>query len=684
MDITKTTFLVEINELLEKLEASLLALENNQNDEELIEDIFRSMHTIKGSSSMFGFEKVSGFVHNLESIYDRIREGKLPITKDLLNVSLHSLDHLRKIIDDHEITEEANVENHNTLSEKILAILDGNYEGEGDQNAEMAEPEDTESTTYHILFQPSENILNDGTNPLYLLEELTNLGNCEIFPRFQALEKIEDLIPTNCYAYWEIVIATKVKYQELLDVFIFVENDSKIQIEKICDFDLINSPDFFKFVKEEGSLENADTLPLDKLKIISKNKPAKETKVREDKTEKEAQPVVKLAKANQNEKAISSIRVASDKLDSLMNIVSELVTTQAALSLFAETNHSGELETISENVEKLSRQLRDVAFGMTLIPIKNIMPRFQRLVRDVSADLGKKVDFITDGDETELDKNIIESLTDPLMHILRNSLDHGIEKTEDRISKGKPENGTITMRAFYSGASVNIQIKDDGKGIDTEAIRNKAIAKELIREDAILSEKELFDLIFHPGFSTAQTITGVSGRGVGMDVVKRNISNLRGEIEIESHKDKGTTLTIKLPLTLSIIDGLLVDIANNTYVIPLSVVEKCYEIPYAKLQDNFNKLVVFDDEQVPFLNLRDEFLLSENPPEIIQMIVVNNEDRKVALSVDHVMDEYQAVLKPLGKHYAEQDFISGGTILGDGSIALVLDTNRIIGHFAEA
>jgi len=534
--------------------------------------------------------------------------------------------------------------------------------------------------TYYILFEPSTEILKNGTNPFYLLDELNGLGHCEIFSRFAELEDITQFTPTNCYSSWEIVISTKVKYQELLDVFLFVENDSKLKIENICNYDLLASSAFAEFLKEESGRENNNPI-FDKLKALAQKNSGE---IPGPKLEKQVKESRKDPKGSAAEKAISSIRVASDKLDSLMSIVSELVTTQAALSLYAEQNFSGELESISENVEKLSRQLRDVAFGMTLIPVKNIVPRFQRLVRDVSSDLGKKVNFIIEGDETELDKNIIESLTDPLMHILRNSLDHGIEKTEDRIKKGKPEYGSIVMRAFYSGASVHIQIKDDGKGIDAEALRSKGISKELIREDVVLSEKELFDLIFRPGFSTAQSVTGVSGRGVGMDVVKRNIASLRGEIEIESQKDKGTTLTIKLPLTLSIIDGLLVNISNNVYVVPLSVVEKCYEIPYARLQNNSNKLVVFDGEQVPYLNLRDEFLLPENPPENVQMLVVKNDDNRVALSVDYVMDEYQAVLKPLGRHYSDQDFISGGTILGDGSIALVLDTNRIISHFSES
>jgi len=335
-------------------------------------------------------------------------------------------------------------------------------------------------------------------------------------------------------------------------------------------------------------------------------------------------------------------------------------------------------------MEKLSRQLREVVFGITLIPLKTIMGRFKRLVRDVSQNLNKEIEFIVEGDETELDKNIIECITDPLMHILRNSLDHGIESKEERLNSGKAPIGKITFKAFYSGANVHIQIIDDGKGIDANVIREKALEKGLINEDANLSQKEIFDLIFTPGFSTAIEVTDVSGRGVGMDVVKRNISDIRGEIDIQSEVGRGTTLTIKLPLTLSILDGLLVQIGDYKYLVPLPVVEKCYEVSSSSLQNNFNKLIVLDGDQTPFIDLREEFNLFDKAPEIIQLIVVNNGERKVGLSVDSIIGEYQAVLKPLGKYYRSQDFISGATILGDGSIALVLDTNKIVSQFSNS
>jgi two-component system chemotaxis sensor kinase CheA len=383
-------------------------------------------------------------------------------------------------------------------------------------------------------------------------------------------------------------------------------------------------------------------------------------------------------KSEGREKSIASIRVSSEKLDELMNLVSELITTQAGLTLYSANNKHEELESITENIEKLSRRLRDIAFGMTLVPINNLFGRFQRMVRDVSKSLGKEVEFITEGGETELDKTIIETLTDPLMHILRNSLDHGIETPEERIAKGKQPGGKLILKAYYSGVFVYIQITDDGKGINTDAVRKKAISKGLIKEEEQVSEKQLFDFIFHAGFSTAQKITDVSGRGVGMDVVRSNISEIKGSILIDSKKDEGTVLTIKLPLTLSIIDGLLVSVGEVKYIIPLTAITKCYEVRNSEMMGNFNRLLVLDDEQVPFINLREEFGQEIESDSISQIIVVNNGERKVGLSVDNIIGEYQAVVKPLGKYYKQQDFISGASILGDGTISLVMDTNKII------
>jgi two-component system chemotaxis sensor kinase CheA len=367
-----------------------------------------------------------------------------------------------------------------------------------------------------------------------------------------------------------------------------------------------------------------------------------------------------------------------------MNLVSELVTTQASLTLYNQKNETPELEIISENIEKLSRRLRDIAFGMTLVPINNMFSRFQRLVRDVSMSLNKEVQFVTEGGETELDKSIIETLTDPLMHIIRNSLDHGLELPETRENLGKPRKGTVKLKAFYSGISVYIQIIDDGKGIDVDVIREKAISKGFLKSEDVLSDKEIFDFIFYPGFSTAAVVTDISGRGVGMDVVKRNIAELKGSIIVDSKVNIGTTLTIKLPLSLSIIDGLLVEVANVFYIIPLSVVDKCYEVENKEMIGNFNQLLVLDNQQIPFINIHKEFGYDEiSDAESSQIIVVSDSDRRVGISVDCIIGEYQAVVKPIGKYYRNQDFISWATILGDGSIALVMDTHKIIDLYTE-
>jgi two-component system chemotaxis sensor kinase CheA len=370
--------------------------------------------------------------------------------------------------------------------------------------------------------------------------------------------------------------------------------------------------------------------------------------------------------------------VASEKVDELMNLVIELVTTQARLSLLAEKSHQPELLAVAENIEKITRRLRDSTFSISLVPLETLMTRFQRLVRDLSTELGKEIRFITEGADTELDKTMIESLGDPLMHIIRNSIDHGIEEAFVRVNLGKPRQGKILLKAYYSGNHVVIEVHDDGRGLDKEKIREKAIARGLITPEAVLSEKELFDLIFLPGFSTASQLTEVSGRGVGMDVVRRRITDMRGEVSLASQAQAGTTLTIRLPLTVSIIDGLLVGIQDTKYVIPLSVVDKCYEVKHERLTGRFNNLLVLDGEQVPFHYLRDEFAVGGTAPHVEQVVVVHYEGKRVGLTVDAIIDEYQAVLKPLGKYYKHLDMISGATILGDGTVALVLDPGLLI------
>ncbi|MES2760872.1 MAG: chemotaxis protein CheA [Bacteroidota bacterium] len=668
MDSTRITYIDEANELLANLESSLLSLEGSNNDKENIELIFRIMHTLKGNSSMFGLTNVAEFVHDLETIYDKIRNHEMQLTKQLIDCTFLCLDHLKNIILDSDLIEDTNKQTHEALLSQINNLISvgsvtGNVLNEHKPDSAI------QKELFHIYFEPHESIFNNGTNPLFLLSELSGMGNCRAIPHFKEVAAVDTYQESNCITFWDIFLETERSLNDIRDVFVFVEDNSTIEINSLrlnTDFD---SPDFLNFISSTSFTSDRVDLNLFESKpsdeLVEKLSPANTVQVNGKKNDLK-------------EKSSSSIRVSSEKLDELMNLVSELVTTQAALVLYSETNKDSELETISENIEKLSRRLRDISFGMTLVPINNLFGRFQRMVRDVSALLGKEIEFVTDGGETELDKTIIETLTDPIMHILRNSLDHGIEKPKDRIKKGKRASGKLILRSYYSGAFVYIQIIDDGKGIDVNAIRNKAIVKGLMKEDEVLSDKQLFDFIFHPGFSTAEKITDVSGRGVGMDVVNRNIQDIKGTIQVDSKVNEGTSLTIKIPLTLSIIDGLLVKVDTVNYIIPLNVITKCYEVKNSEMTNNFNRLLILDEEQVPFVNMREQFGHSFDNNGVSQIIVVNNNDRKVGVSIDHIIGEYQAVVKPLGKYYKNQDFISGASILGDGTIALVMDTNKII------
>ncbi|MGC8824627.1 MAG: chemotaxis protein CheA [Bacteroidales bacterium] len=679
MDNFRNKFIEEAAEHINDLEGTLLLLEQDPESKELIEKVFRIMHSLKGGGAMFGFERITEFTHNLENIYDLVRNGEMFVSKDLLDVTLAAVDHLKNLLDDQKSEHPQTLETHQDLLLKIDAILESknaiaitkDIKKDKEKNSKVSATT-SKTATYYILFQPSETIFDNGTNPLYLIDELYDLGQAICIPHFNRIPDFDTLIPTHCYTYWEVVLSTAQPFNAISDVFIFVEDECHIDIHKLSEYNLLENNDFYSFLRQ--AIQSNQDIGIDNLQNLASRINAA-IMVKEKKTDE------RLAVSKEN--TISSIRVSSEKLDVLMNLVSELVTTQARLSLFAEHSNNNELIAIAENVQKLSRQLRDIAFSIVLIPIENLMTRFQRLVRDLSQELKKEVQFVAEGTDTELDKTIIENLTDPLLHILRNSLDHGIEEPSIRVKHGKPRQGTIRLKAYYSGANVHIQISDDGAGIDTEKIRQKAISKGLISPDAVLSHKELLEFIFMPGFSTASNVTEVSGRGVGMDVVRRKIADIRGEVEVESRLGLGTTTTIKLPLTLSIIDGLLVKIDDTFYIIPLSSVDKIYAAEHDKVVGTFNQLIVLDGQQIPFFYLRHEFELEDNHSPMEQVIVVRFEDKRIGLVVDSVVGEYQAVLKPLGKYYKNQEIISGATILGDGTIALVIDTNKAIKYFAR-
>lgn len=669
MDQFKAKFREEAGDLLAALEKALLKLEQDFSDTKVIEEVFRVMHTLKGNSAMFELHFTENLTHHLETIFDNIREGKQQLSPEILDISLASIDHLRYLLDDETLEAPKGRAKHEELLTRVVALsLDSSApvsanDAAVDQRGGLAK-------TFFITFKPKPDLLKNGSNPLYIIEDLHALGQCKAIPYAKNIPGLPAIDPAVCYISWGILLSTVSGVSEIHDVFLFVEDDAIIEI------DLLGEGDFFA--------KSAFDVAVEKMKAAAEPLGLKQVKqlfeVQQKKEEKE--------NAKAKEQQISSIRVSSDKLDKLMNLVSEMVTTQARLSLFVDQNHNAELLSISEEVENITRRLRDNTFSICLIPIEHLFVRFERLVRDLSRELKKDIQFVMEGGETELDKSIIESLTDPILHILRNCIDHGIEPEAKRIATDKPAKGKILLSAYYTGAYVNIKIEDDGAGIDPEKIKAKAIAKRLIPEDAALGKAEIFDLLFVPGFSTASKVTEISGRGVGMDVVKRKIAELRGDIFVDSEIGKGTAMTIQLPLTLSVIDGFLVKVANTHYVIPIGVIDRCYEIKRSELENSLHETVTLDGQRIPFIDLKNRLGHAETPGdagnkalEYEHVITVYYNDKKIGLVVDTIIGEYQAVLKPLGKMYKDQDTMSGATILGDGTIALVMDTAKTANKF---
>jgi len=665
IDKFKAKFVEESNDNVHDLEEALLLLEKDTENKEIIERIFRAMHTLKGGGAMFGFNQLSEFTHHLETVFDLVRNNKLAITEDIISLTFESIDHIKHMLEVGDVDEKDELATQATFIHRVQRI--SNSEDKSTIQKEL-KTEDTGvksygSRTFLIHIKPNEEILRNGTNQFYLLEDLHAMGQAEVVAFSEKVPPLAQFSPIKSYCHWQVLLNTKESINDIKDVFIFVEDECEISISELGEGNLLEDTKIKSLVVEASKLQK----PLDKTQLIqiatsSNGEPKKEAK----------------KKVQLKEHKISSIRVNSTKIDELVNLVSELVTIQAQLNLFAENDGNPAVLALAENIQKLSRQLRDNAFEISLIPLQSELMRFQRLVRDLSKELGKEIDFVIEGGDIELDKNIIEHLTDPLLHIIRNSVDHGIEMPDERIKSGKSPKGTILFKAFYSGASVIVELTDDGKGINHEFIKEKAISKGLIDDKTELSRKEIFELVFLSGFSTKEEVTDVSGRGVGMDVVKKKIGEIRGEVSLDSEMGKGTTLTLELPMTLSIIDGLLVKVSNNQYVIPIANIEKIFALDNISFGNTFNHVVNIENEQYSFIDLRESFETDAPNKGTEQLILVKYEDRRVGLLVDQVIGEYQTVVKPMGRFLKKQENISGASIMGDGTIAMVIDTNRLI------
>ncbi len=661
-------FVQEASELLIVLEESLIDLETKPGDNELIDKIFRSLHTIKGSAGMFGFDDISAFVHDIETVYDKVRNKELDVDKSLIDLTLNARDQISFML--------KNENKQNSIENEIVKQILSSFKGYLDYSEIIEKKEEIIRTDenkkedvkiiYHIYFEPSENLLLSGTNPVGLISEISSLGKAIISPITEKIPPLDLFDPEKLYTSWNIVLSTNRGINEIKDVFIFVEDDCKINISEIGKGELKEDYKYYSEIINKSNKNAPD--------VGSKEKIIHHEKSIEQKIEKK-----ELKNDNSGSQNISSIRVNSDKLDLLVNLVGELVTVQARLSQTAAHKNDSLMISIAEDVERLTWELRDNALSIRMIPIETTFNKFKRLIRDLSKELGKEVELITEGGETELDKNVIEKLNDPLVHIIRNSIGHGIENPEERLKKGKERSGKVLLSAVHSGTHVLIQIKDDGAGLNKEAIYEKAIERGIITKDTNLTDKEIFNLIFQPGFSTAKVITNVSGRGVGMDVVQSAIESLRGSIEVESITDKGTTITLKLPLTLAIIEGLIVKIDKDFFVIPLSFVEECIELtPEIKKKSNGRNLIGVRGEIVPYIPLREKFNINSNLPPIEQIVLINESHSKTGLVVDEIIGERQVVIKSLGTYYKNIEMMSGATVLGDGTVALIMDIKKVI------
>jgi len=695
MDRHQKAFREEAYELLGELETALMELEDRPEDSELIGRVFRAMHTIKGSGSMFGFDAIASFTHDVETVFDQVRNGRIPVTRNLIDLTLCARDHIYRLLDDGATGGDTDAEATRIVTgfRQLLPEAkhdDGKTEGLSGSGSEAAaattgkeaalDKDAEEAATYRIRFRPAPEIFASGNNPILILDELRGLGRCRIIALTDAIPYLDEIDPERCYTYWDIVLTTDRGINAIRDVFIFVDDAVELKIESI-DTDESGDKKIGEIMVERGDL-TAEALD----KVLSSHKRIGEQLVetglvRPEKVQAalaEQEHVKEIRRERQSSEAAASIRVPAERLDTLVNLVGELVTVQSRLTQTATCFRDSDLLLIAEEVERLTAELRDNAMSIRMLPIGSTFSKFKRLVRDLSGEMKKEIAFETEGAETELDKTVIERLNDPLVHLIRNCVDHGIEPPDTRSAAGKPRQGTILLTALHAGANVLIRIEDDGAGIDREAVLKKAVEKGLVAPDATLTDKETFALIFAPGFSTAAKVTSVSGRGVGMDVVKRSIDALQGSIEIASQKGTGTTITLKIPLTLAIIDGLLVKIGEAHFILPLSAVDECVELTQKDIADAHGQdLANVRGELIPYIRLRRRFGIAGTPPEIQQIVTTRMDGSRIGLVVDQVIGEHQTVIKPLGRMYRGVDEVSGATILGDGRVALIIDLGKV-------
>lgn len=720
-------FAEESRELLEMSEGTLLRLEDNPEDSDLIDELFRSIHTIKGSAGIFGFDQVVSFTHQAESVLGRIREGELGLSEDLLTVMLESRDHISTLVEHTlggggELSDDVQQVDDN-LMQKLQVYLDGGVsaspagtEAAAETEAEVpAEAGDSQGQTveseyWHLSLRYGKDVLRNGMDPLSFFRYLSTVGDIvsltvmgDDIPEFTKLD------PEECYLGFELDLKSEASKEEIAAVFEFVQDDCVIHIlppgSLIADYtqlidELPEEPLLLgDILVRTGALTRAE---LDEALSLQDDAKQKATEEAEESGEEQAPtaplgevlveqgmantPVVEAALKKQKQvketQAIQqqTVRVNAEKLGDLINLVGELVISSAHTEL--QATRSGDenmLESIS-HMSRLVEEIRDSTLGLRMVQIGDTFNRFRRVVRDLSQEFKKNIDLKISGGETELDKTVVEKIGDPLMHLVRNSMDHGIETPAVREENGKPGKGTLSLNAYHDSGSIVIEIEDDGAGLNIERIMNKAIENGILTEGQQLSEQEAYRLIFEAGFSTAEKVTSVSGRGVGMDVVRRNIEALRGQIDVTSEAGYGTKFTIRLPLTLAIIDGFQVHVGQSSYVIPLDLVDECIELSGEMHEaDEGGNYINLRGEVLPYVRLSDMFGENrEGTQKRDNIVVVQFAGQKAGLVVDELLGEHQTVIKPLSKIFQNVKGLSGATILGSGEVAMIIDVPALV------
>lgn len=691
------SFFTESAEHVETIESGLLALEQRPKDLDLLNRIFRGAHSIKGNAGMFHFTAIAELTHKMENILDDLRNEKMPVTPHVIDVLLRALDGLKSLLDAAQGGEAADEAAIHELESELEACQKGTtataHERSSPENAPKGSP--SQAATWRMIqidWSPLPELFQRGMDPAQIFKELHELGMVKVLQvRTDGLPPLDILDPERCYLSWTVEVETDAPIARVEEVFAFVRDESELDI-------IDRAPKKPEPYKRVGDIlvEEGVVTPEQVAESLAKQKPLGEILVEEKKAS--LQQVDKALQKQQQLKKneVASIRVDTEKIDKLINLVGELVITQSMITDLSEKFTLAQLPVLQERITQLERNTREIqerVMSIRMMPIGSAFHRFPRLVRDLAGKSGKQIQLVMTGEETELDKTLIEAIGDPLTHLVRNSADHGLELPEDRLAQGKSERGTIRLHAYHDGGNICIAVEDDGRGLNREKIIRKAVEKGIIADGSNMSDEAVYQLIFRPGFSTAETITDVSGRGVGMDVVKRNIEGLGGSVDIQSAMGKGSRLTLKLPLTLAIIDGMTVRVGQDNYIIPLIAVTESIRPKPNELQRIVGKgeVVSLRGEWVPVVKLYEAFCLTPDftDPSQALLVIVETDGRRLAVLVDELMGQQQVVIKSLEENFRKVEAISGATILGDGQVALILDVPGLaklarVGHIAAA